>query len=372
MVDFDQFQVQIRRPDDYLLENILATGNGELPTSNNWLDGDSDWRWLSHPLLSYAGQTIKIWFGVVNRDSNPAGRTWVELKDVVVSTLDPRLSGTNPVTSDTHDTGTGVGDTTAPPATTVGENNLQVGATDNAGNSETPNSSSVVVLPPIVLNQISFDPINQYVELYNNGEEGVNLDGWYISQVGQTLSIGSTLIPPKSAIKIEHIDTGRFDFSDTAGRVDLFSPGAVGVDSTSYFSAGMPGEVWQRLPNGLGNWGLFFANVSANIDFRLSANRITLVVSNIPSSYGAGLTDRLDYEIIYSRTVNGTPQDQGIAGSISPTSVVNNRTDRDFYLGSCSSGGACTADSGLGSSFTLSLTGQIGSESVDINQTFSP
>ncbi|MFA6518837.1 MAG: lamin tail domain-containing protein [Candidatus Shapirobacteria bacterium] len=371
-VDFDQFQVQIRRPDDYLLEYILATGNKELPDSDTWLGGDSDWRWLSHPLLSYAGQTIKIWFGLTNRDSEPNARTWVELKDVVVSTLDPRLSGTDPVTIDTHDTGTGVGDTTAPFSTTVGENNLNIGATDNAGNSETPNSSSIVVLPPLVLNQISFNPSNQFIELYNNGSENIDLSGWYISQVGQTLSIGSTIISSKSSLKIENIDTSLFDFTDTSGTVDLISPLTTKVDSTTYFSAGHAGEVWQRLPDGIGNWGLYYEDVSGNIGFRLNVNRITLTIANIPSDFGANPADRLDYKITYTKTVDGTSLGQQIAGSISIGTIVNHRADRDFYLGTCSSGGACTPDSGLGANFVLSLTGQIGSESVNINQVFSP
>jgi hypothetical protein len=358
-VDFDQFQVQIRRPDDYLLEHILATGNNELANSNTWLSNESGWRWLSHPLLSYTTQPIKIWFGVINRDSEPTARTWVELKDVIVSTLDARLSGTDPVIIDTHDTGTGVGVTTSPSALIIGENNLQIDATDNAGNSEISKVSSLVVLPQVVLNQISFNSSNQFIELYHNGSETVDLTGWYISQVGKTLSLDSTSIAPKSSLKIEN--TG------SPGTTTLFSPQGVADSTTNYLDG-----IWQRLPNGIGNWGLYSEAISANIGFRLSANRITLTIANIPSNFGANPADRLNYEIKYTRTVEGNPQEQAIAGSISASTVVNNRTDRDFYLGACSSGGACTSDSGLGSNFILSLIGQISSESVNINQTFSP
>lgn len=76
-----------------------------------------------------------------------------------------------------------------------------------------------------------------------------------------------------------------------------------------------------------------------------------------------GITSPLDYEIIYTNSVG----QQGFAGRFETADIIDNQVTRQFYLGTCSSGGVCLADTNIGKTATVTLTGL----TVNLNQTFT-
>lgn len=84
-------------------------------------------------------------------------------------------------------------------------------------------------------------------------------------------------------------------------------------------------------------------------DINLSSNHIknniNLEITNISSP--------LDYEILY--TSNGL--EKGISGHINSDEIIDSKYSKDFYLGTCSSGGMCTPEIiENGSIITINLT----------------
>jgi len=86
------------------------------------------------------------------------------------------------------------------------------------------------------------------------------------------------------------------------------------------------------------------------IDINLSSNhanhKINLKIANLDSSF--------DYEILYT----GNDLEKGITGRINPDEIKDSKYSKDFYLGTCSSGGSCTPEIvEIGSVITVNLMG---------------
>lgn len=88
-------------------------------------------------------------------------------------------------------------------------------------------------------------------------------------------------------------------------------------------------------------------------DFSVSLNRYTHHLSFATANFAAA---DITYEVLYQDS-NG---DQGIAGVIPSTDIIDGVVNRDFYLGSCTSGGTCTPDAiSVGSSLSVNLNNNI-------------
>jgi hypothetical protein len=84
-------------------------------------------------------------------------------------------------------------------------------------------------------------------------------------------------------------------------------------------------------------------------------NSITLSITNVTVSF--------NYEIKYTNSVG----DQGFAGEILLGDLHDNQVTRQLFLGTCSSGGTCTPDSGIGSTAAVILSG----DNISFSQTFA-
>jgi hypothetical protein len=77
-----------------------------------------------------------------------------------------------------------------------------------------------------------------------------------------------------------------------------------------------------------------------------TTNKITLAATNISSPF--------NYEIIY--TGNGI--EKGIYETATSNEIINSNFSKEFYLGTCSSGGVCTPENiTVGSTITVNITG---------------
>jgi hypothetical protein len=376
-VGYDQFKVDVLDKNGSLLENLLTTGSSELGSSN-W-NKDSGWLSFTRSLVAYAGQIVRLWFGVTNGGDNPLWRTWAYLDDLKLTTLDTRVGDTLPLSIETHDTGSGIGSIPVP-TLVVGENNLNVSTSDIAGNSEATKSASIIV-NPIVINKVSSIGTSEWIELFNNGPEPVDVYHWYLENESQQILIikpdkvtsGSTIIMPNSSLRVNRGSEDYLNFDDSGGWVYLKNNNDQLIDSTKYIGSSVIGSLWQRSPDGLGTWNLFLPEseskvLNYNLVSRKEVGKITFTVFNIPSDFGQNPTDRLSYEVKYTNNVG----DQGFAGDISPHTVIDSKTDRDFYLGTCSSGGSCRAETNIGPTITVTLTGNInGNDIGTLSKTFA-
>ncbi len=84
-------------------------------------------------------------------------------------------------------------------------------------------------------------------------------------------------------------------------------------------------------------------------------NKITLNISDLFTS--------VEYEIKYTNSAG----EQGFGGKLDITDIVNGQISRQFYLGTCSSGGICIPDADIGSTANVTLT----SETVNLSKTFT-
>lgn len=347
IADYDKFQVQIRDvANNQILENVLITGNQD-PTQPL----DTDWQYITRSLQNYQNNNINLWFGVFNTDIDPSRRTWAYLKDAKISTTDFRIGETFTPKIATEDIGSGILDSTTLPELAIGENNLTFNSSDIAGNIENLQNSTFIVSPNITLNKfnaISTDPDHEWVEVYNNlknpedGTEGVDVSGWKIcDDIGDFHCVELTgIIPYKSSLKF----TSKFYLNNDTDTVKLFNNQNNLVDEFKYLKAN---GIWQRIPDGIGIWNLVAPNLDFNLVYRSEVNKVTLSVFNIPEN-----TSSLNYEILYS----SNSELKGIAGVINKDNIESNKSDRDFYLGTCSTGGACTPDLDIGSSVVVNIS----------------
>ncbi len=323
IVDNDYFSVDIASSSGEILDNVLTTGSEEL--GGNSFTSDSGWVSLAHSLLRYAGQTIKIFFTQYNSNPGDNLKSWAYVDDIKVNSLDLRLGETLPLDFDTHDSGSGILFPQGPSDLVVGENVVEYQNDDIATNIEPTESTAVVVLPPVVINKIDS---SGFIELYNNTIEDIDISSYKINN----LAIGSTVLPSHQSIQISIGYTETYILNDGVGDVDT-SPQV------------SPGDIWQRTPIGIGTWTKDGDSLDFNLVSRSSVNKVTLSVFN--------LSDSVDYEIIYNDQLN----QQGIFGTILSSTIVDGRSDRDFYLGTCSSGVCLPHTVSIGSTISVTIDG---------------
>lgn len=116
------------------------------------------------------------------------------------------------------------------------------------------------VIAGVRLNEVQIEP-EQSVELLNDGDDVIDISGWYIDDSG-----GSTFYTvPSGTILAAHaclVFTGDFNFNKaSADTVRLFDKitkpteeGTILVDSFSYPSSNGPGISFMRIPDGSGQW----------------------------------------------------------------------------------------------------------------------
>lgn len=352
--DYSKFKVQIRRPDDEILENILITGNLNGDTSF-----DSGWKNYCRSMDVYAGKTIKLWFEVENK-------SWVYIDDVKLTTLNIRTTQSFVPELNSQDLGSGILSTSILPEIATGENKLIYNSTDIAANQEQLQASNILVLTNVVINKFDF---NNSVELFNNSDNEIDLNNWELcnkNNICKKLTrdnseTQSTIIPPKNKLKF----INNFNLENNDGKIILKNDLEQEQDSFSFTILGN----WQRSQDGIGTWVLDSGQLDVNIIPRLTADKITMTIFNIPPNYIQNTNDKLNYEIVY--TSEG--QEKGIAGTINKNTVENNnKTDRDFYLGTCSTGGSCKPESNIGQTLTVTLSGTLNNtEIVPIIKTFN-
>ena len=130
---------------------------------------------------------------------------------------------------------------TAPAA--AGTYNVSVIARDEANNTATNDTVQYeVILPPeVVINEIMYNPVggdtgHEWIEIYNNGTESVNLTGWKLyedtANHGLTLEQGSMLI----------LTGGYAIIADNATQFLIDHPGYTGTVIDSVFSLSNTGE----------------------------------------------------------------------------------------------------------------------------------
>lgn len=358
IADYDQFKVQIRRPDDEILENILNIGN-----LNGSSPFDSGWKNYTRSLDAYAGKTIKLWFEVEDNNNEEIKKSWAYLDDIKLTTLNTRIGETFTPELDVQDTSSDVVSTSSlMPEIKQGENRLIYNSTDIANNKEKTQASNILVLASITINKFN----NNFVELFNNSNEEVDLNDWQVctengncKQFSITNSEnGTTIIIPKGTLKF-------FDYfflQENNKKIILKNNLGQEQDNFSFSDLGD----WKRNIDGIGTWILDNKKLDVNITSRLSVNKITMTIFNISNFIKD--TDSLNYEIIY--TSQG--QEKGISGTIDKNTIENNKTDRDFYLGTCSTGGNCRPEPNIGSAFKITLSGKLdGIEIEPITKTFN-
>lgn len=347
IANYDQFKVQIRRPDDGILENVLITGN-----TNGNEPLDSSWKNYSRSLDAYSGQNIKLWFSLTDKNSDlNIRKSWAYIDDIKITTLNTRIGETFFPELEATDVGSGILSSSTLPEIQTGENKLIYNSDDIAGNIEQLQKSNILVFSNITINQFN----NNYVELFNNSNKTIDINNWQIcnkNNICKTLSQNNsennlTLIFPKN--KLQFIDD--FSFENSNDQIILKNESETEQDNFSFSIL----NNWQRSVDGIGTWISNASQLDVNIVSRLSVNKITMTI------FGIDKEDNLNYEIVY--TSQGL--EKGIAGTIDKNTIENNKTDRDFYLGTCSSGGACVAETDIGSTLTITLTGKINGTEIE-------
>ncbi|MFH1561330.1 MAG: lamin tail domain-containing protein [Patescibacteria group bacterium] len=382
-VDYDRFNVLLKDESDFLLEKILSVGSGNLVDLSGWT-GDSGWRQMTKSLQNYAGRTVKLWFEV-NNTHDDSGQSWAYVDAVEVGTVGPRLTQAAELDFEIHDAsgsgapegdysinGTPVGSYDGDAfSLEFGDYQLEYLSTDLADNQSNEQSIDLLILPDIVINAFSANPAGddddpmpdgEWVELYNNSDHDIDVAGWYLYDADDThellisagnsdnngdwLDGGETVVPTGSSLRVYRDGDGDFSLNNNGDLIRLYngsvgSPGVYLVNGLVYQNSVDEDQLWQRSPDGIGSWQLLGTDIDAHVLSRYQeANKIVLSIFNIPGDYGAG-DDRLEYEIIYT---DGDGIERGIAGTIAPETVAGGKTDREFYLGTCSAGGICLPD----------------------------
>ncbi len=366
-VDYDQFAVAVesRRQGKKVLLKTGSEENDDLYNGDSWAgwQGDSGWRRLTANLQAFQGQEVDLDFRLQSHQ-NPAGpgRSWAYLSNIELHFLDPRMTANAEVSLDVHDaSGSGVDQATyqvnnggdedfdgMPTTLASGEATVSAQATDLAGNNSAPTKLEAKVMADVVLNCFSAAPSDsnsEWVELYNNSENDQDVAGWQIcDDDGHCISLtannavgGSTTIESHASQKFED----NFYLNNDGDTIYLKDNSGVVQDKFSYGDLGSQHDrIWSRNPDGLGSWQLAPGSLTANITSRYNTTgKILLTVYNLPADYGQG--NLLEYEITY---VDDQSLEKGITGTILPKEVENSKVDREFYLGTCSSGGTCVTN----------------------------
>ena len=335
--DFDKFTVNlIGTSGSTIFENIINIGNLE----TSIFDFDSGWQTVSRGINYLAGQTFKLLFTLIDvgeTDESSEYNSYVYLDNIKLSNLDLRIGETDTVSFLATDLGSFIINTPSDTTLNMGENILTFSSDDSSGNVENPNHQSILVMPPLVLNKIDKNSIS----IFNNQNNNIDLNIY-------SIDTGSTLIPLSGTIFSQH----SMDILLSTTLPDLFEIKLLKnsdiVDSTAISNLGT--ATWQRQSNGLGPWVKINTPVDFNLESRLSVSKITLTVS--------GLTTTLP-DMHYTVNYTDASGPQQIYGQILSNTIDTNGTSaRDFYIGTCSTGGTCLPSSlDLGTSFVVTFNG---------------
>jgi len=327
IADYDHLNVNLTDlSGTNILENILNFGN----LNSDDFDYDSGWLTLSRGLTHFAGQTFKLIFSLTDTGTGDDYYSWTYLDNVKISTLDIRVGETSVINFLATDLGSDIINSTPDTTLNPGENDLTFTSDDSSENIEINHHQSIVVPSPLVLNKITKNTISLFNNLFN---EPINLINYFYSiDDGPLISIDnlnlilSTPLPDSCQIKLFLNDNL--------------------IDSVNVTNLGS--TTWQRISDGLGPWAKINAPPSFNLESRLSVSKITLTVSGLATtlsdmSYTIDFSDISGPQQIYGRILSNTIDSQGVSS-------------RDFYLGTCSSGGTCLPVSGLGSSYVVTFS----------------
>ena len=316
-----------------ILEKILTYGN--LDSSN--LDHDSGWLHLSRNLSHLAGKFFKLIFRLTDLNHDSDTTSVLEIADLQTHLLDSRLPLNPDLNLLVTDLGSEIIDYPTLSPLEVGENIVSVSATDSAGNSELPQHYPIVVLPDLVINRV-----DKYAfTLFNNSLTQVldlsNLT--YSLNNSSPLTIDSTQLSPLQSLTVF------FPSTQTTANLKLFQDDNL---VTSFQADDLDNFYWQRQFSGLGPWLKIASLPTVNLESRLSVSKITLTVSGLATTL-ADMSYTIDYQ--------DAAGDQQIFGQILPEQIDEQGfVSRDFFLGTCSSGGTCVPASGLSKKFMVTFS----------------
>lgn len=112
----------------------------------------------------------------------------------------------------------------------------------------------------IVINEFLIQPTNQqWVELYNKGNDSVDISGWVIDD-SETGSTAKYTIPASTSIsshEFKVFEDSHFDFNYASGDKARLLHGAIVIDSYDYTSGSGSGKTYGRSIDGGGMWVVF-------------------------------------------------------------------------------------------------------------------
>lgn len=387
ILDYDWFQALVLNPLDGSILAYLAHGGLDLFRGTL---SDLGWKEVTHSLTDFLGQTVRLYFEVVNSgDKN--FKTWVYLDDIRTTEGENYLDPTAEISLETSDaSGLGVLTTEykiddgpwkeyiSPFTLDEGEHELAYRSEDVGGLVEEEKTIPLVSFPSagfvgIVLNQISPRPSGldrgssgipldgEWIELWNNSALLVNLNDWVLYDAdnhvltisvfnsdnnGDTNDAGETIIPVGGFLRVYRNGDGDFSLNDSGDRVEFYNDyktrGGFLIDSFVYGATEIDDKTWKRIPDGTGTWAdpeeKPKETFEVDFDFREDKKAVWFKVSKIAS------LDLLKYEIVY----DSSEGERGIVGEIE----INGREEierRDLMLGTCSGieGKVCVYDQGV-------------------------
>lgn len=331
IADFDHFNVNLTDiSGTNIIENILNFGN----LNSDDFDYDSGWLSLSRGLTHLAGQTFKILFSLTDTGEGDDYNSWAYFDNINFSTLDTRIGETSLISFAVTDLGSEIINSPVEIPLNTGENEINFSSTDSSENIELNHQQSIVVLSSLVLNKIDKNTI----VLFNNSwDQSFDLTDYsYSIGDSQTIALEGLILPQQSLAL--NLSTEL----PNSCQIKLFNHQNL-IDSVTVNQLNL--AHWQRSLDGLGPWIKIRPDPAINLEYRASVSKITLTVSGL----GTTLSD-MSYTIDYSNAAGP----QQIYGQILPATIdANGFSARDFYLGTCSSGGTCLPSSGLGDSFVV-------------------
>lgn len=334
IADFDHFNVNITDLSGLnVLENILNFGN----LNSDDFNYDSGWLSLSRGLIHLAGQTFKILFSLTDTGEGDDYNSWVYFDNINFSTLDTRIGETSLISFAVTDLGSEIINSPVEIPLNTGENDINFSSTDSSENIELNHQQSIVVLSSLVLNKIEKNTI----VLFNNSwDQSFDLTDYsYSIGDSQAIALEGLILPQQSFTLNLSVEL------PYSCQIKLFNHQNL-IDSVTVNQLNL--AYWQRSLAGLGPWIKISPDPAINLEYRASVSKISLSVSGL----GNTLSD-MSYTIDYSSSAGP----QQIYGQILPVTIDSNGFSvRDFYLGTCSSGGTCTAPSGVGSSFIVTFS----------------
>ncbi len=240
---------------------------------------------------------------------------------------------------------------------------------DGARNTSEISNIAVVNPPapsPIVMNEILFDPIGddsgsmpdgEWVELYNNGDEDVDVSGWQITDAAeQVVSIvasnsdndldpsddGETVVPAKGRLVV-YVD-GTAIFNNSGDTVTLLDVDGTTIDQHTYTGGKPEGNTESRIEEGTGEWidpiatpgtpnALTVDDLQPQVKLWQQDDYKARIMIFDAQKY-----EDAEYIVTYTHLVDDNEISEGVQGSI--TIEGNGRLEEsDIYLATCSEGG---------------------------------